>query len=229
MEKKDLECSDCGATISQKVQDYSTEYYNKKLCYICQKKPEHAPEQTDAEEKQEIMDNPELMDPEEELKQKLKPEIDEAKTAKKKEIKTKKKTEKKKSGITIGKYTLSSKEIVNIQGKNYICYAGLLRLAHENGLTNLQVEMIKGIEGGAMCHVRARFWIVSKDAHRERYFDGIGTGTSKNLSQKSFAANYQFEMAQTRAKARALRDGLNIGEVSAEEISDWKKVPEEYS
>ena len=125
--------------------------------------------------------------------------------------------------VKIGKYELNKNEVVNIQSKNHICYAGLLRLAHENGLRSIQVEKISSIPEGAMCHVKSHFMIDGKD----HFFDGIGTGTVNNL--KAFTKVYPFEMAQTRAKARALRDALNIGDAAAEEISDWKKKTDEYN
>ncbi len=107
-----------------------------------------------------------------------------------------------------------SPKVVNIKGKDFVTYAGLLEKAHEKGLKSFEIlkhwqsEDLKT----AWCKVRAHCIIKDKDC----YFDGIGSSTPKNTGDMT--QSYPIEMAHTRAKGRALRDFLNIGESMLEEL-----------
>ena len=112
----------------------------------------------------------------------------------------------------------SSPKVVNIKGKDFITYAGLLEKAHEKGLVSFEIlghwqsEDLKN----AWCKVRAHCIVDKKDC----FFDGIGSSTPEN--NKDFAGCYPIEMAHTRAHGRALRDFLNIGEAMLEELKSNK-------
>ena len=56
-------------------------------------------------------------------------------------------------------------------------------------------------------------------------FAGIGDADPENVNRK--IAPHIIRMAETRAKARALRDAVNIGLVSLEELGDLTEVTEE--
>jgi len=108
----------------------------------------------------------------------------------------------------------SSPKVVNIKGKDFITYAGLLEKAHERGLISFEIldhwqsEDLKN----AWCKVRAHCIVDKKD----QYFDGIGSSTPLNTGDMT--QHYPIEMAHTRSKGRALRDFLNIGEAMVEEL-----------
>jgi len=108
----------------------------------------------------------------------------------------------------------TGKDIVNIKGKDFMTYEGLLKKAHEKGKFDLVVIEKKISEDmkTAWCHVR-----LTADGQT---IDGMGSSTPENTG--SMTENHPIEMAHTRAKGRALRDYLNIGLVMAEELKDQK-------
>jgi len=111
-------------------------------------------------------------------------------------------TEKKDSG---------SKYIVNISGKDFMTYEGLLNKAHEKK-ENFNMEIVESFVSADMkmawCKVR-----ITADG---RIFDGFGSSTPENTGKMT--SDHPIEMAHTRAKGRALRDYLNIGQAMAEEL-----------
>jgi hypothetical protein len=104
-----------------------------------------------------------------------------------------------------------SKWIKKIHGKNFIQYAGLLAIAHEQGLIELAAEFISVTEKLALAAARAVF----KDG---RKFWDAGDATPNNVHLQ-VKAHFP-RVALTRAKARVLRDALNIGMVSVEELEE---------
>jgi len=100
--------------------------------------------------------------------------------------------------------------IVKIQGKDFMTYEGLLKLAHEKG----KFDMI--ITESWVSEDMTRAWCKVRLTAEGQVFDGFGSSTPENTG--SMTENHPVEMAHTRAKGRALRDYLNIGQVMAEEI-----------
>ena len=111
-------------------------------------------------------------------------------------------------------------ETVNIKGKQHPTYAGVLKLAHEEGLKGIRTELLQApLESNnymAIIHARV--------TTEKGVFDGIGDATPKNVN--SMIAPHIVRMAETRAKGRALRDALNIAEALAEELGEVSE-PEE--
>src|SRR5262245_47626551 len=101
--------------------------------------------------------------------------------------------------------------ITTIHGKEFIQYAGLLALAHERGLHELAAEFISVTPDLALAAAHAYF----KDG---RKFWDAGDATPGNVHQQ-VRAHFP-RVALTRAKARLLRDALNIGMVSVEELEE---------
>ena len=107
--------------------------------------------------------------------------------------------------------TIASKWIVTIHGKESIRYQGLLAMAHEQGLTSLGAQFISVTDERAV----AWAWADFKDG---RAFVEAADATPQNVQAGVRAA--WARMALTRAKARVLRDALNIGVVSTEELDE---------
>ena len=99
-----------------------------------------------------------------------------------------------------------------VGSKEVVTYPGLLSKAHEEGLQRIATKLLQvpSDENGRMAIAKA---LVETTKGR---FEGIGDACPDNVS--SFIAPHLIRMAETRAKARALRDAVNIGVVSFEEL-----------
>ncbi|MBC8424463.1 hypothetical protein H8E07_10100 [bacterium] len=106
---------------------------------------------------------------------------------------------------------------VKLHGKEVSTYKGLLAAAHHKGLLSMVTEVVVApTKGHELAVIKAT--VVLKDG---RTFTGIGDATPSNV--KNMVAPHYLRMAETRAKARALRDALNVGAVSVEELIDMGK------
>lgn len=108
--------------------------------------------------------------------------------------------------------------IVERQGKSFCLYAGLLELAHQQGLKSIQTELIQiPTDANNMVAICSATVILEQDG-KERIFTGIGDAAPKNVAPAMQAC--LLRMSETRAKARALRDAVNIGVAAVEELGD---------
>ena len=109
--------------------------------------------------------------------------------------------------------------IMNLKGKDFVLYAGLLDLAHQKGLLKLEVEAIqypcKENGNTAICRAVAT-------SRLGEVFSDIGDADPSNTN--SMIAKHLLRMASTRAKARVLRDFSNIGMTALEELGDFDDV-----
>lgn len=96
--------------------------------------------------------------------------------------------------------------------KEVVTYQGLLSKAHDEGLQRIATRLVQvpSDENGRTAIAKA---LVETKKGR---FDGIGDANPENVN--SFIVPHLIRMAETRAKARALRDAVNIGIVSFEEL-----------
>jgi hypothetical protein len=101
--------------------------------------------------------------------------------------------------------------ITHLHGKAFVQFGGLLAMAHEHGLRSLTARFIAVEPDLATAEATAVF----EDGRR---FTECGDASPDNVSDK--VRPHFARMALTRAKARALRDALNIGMCSVEELSD---------
>jgi hypothetical protein len=104
--------------------------------------------------------------------------------------------------------------IVNRQGKDFVLYAGLLDQAHREGLKRISTTLLQAPtqENGQMAICRA-------EVETEKgVFSGIGDASPDNVGR--MIAMHTVRMAETRAKARALRDAINVGVTAFEELGD---------
>ena len=106
------------------------------------------------------------------------------------------------------------------QGKQYVLFAGLLDEAHSRGLRGIDTELVQvpTAENGNVAVVKA---IVEMEDGRT--FSGIGDASPENVGRN--IAPHIIRMAETRAKARALRDAVNVGATALEELSDGDEAP----
>ncbi len=108
--------------------------------------------------------------------------------------------------------------IVNLRGKDFVLYAGLLDLAHQKGIRRLETELVQipGEANGGECVVKATLEL--KDG--EIYTD-YGDANPSNVNRP--IAAHIIRMASTRAKARVLRDATNIGLTALEELGSLEE------
>jgi hypothetical protein len=104
-----------------------------------------------------------------------------------------------------------------------IAYAGLLKLAHEDGLKSIATDLVlkPSEENGRLAIVKAA--VETERGH----FEGLGDADPANVDD--FLVPHLIRVAETRAKARALRDAVNCGVVSYEELDGvaptWTSSP----
>jgi hypothetical protein len=110
------------------------------------------------------------------------------------------------------------KFVVQLSGREYPLFAGILAEAHERGLQSIETELIQlpTEENGHVAVVKAV--VMMKDAST---FHGYGDASPKNVNPR--IATALLRMAETRAKGRALRDAINCGQTMLEELPDLEE------
>ena len=105
--------------------------------------------------------------------------------------------------------TIPREYLTTIHGKEFVQFTGLLALAHAQGLISLSAELVSVTKDLALAKATATFadgrtFTEAADATP----DNVNTGVKKHFAR----------CALTRAKARALRDALNISACAVEEL-----------
>lgn len=115
---------------------------------------------------------------------------------------------------------IDPKFIINLNGKPYPQYGGILSAAHELGLASIETDLIQvpAEENGNTAIVRAV--VRMKDGST---FADYGDANPKNTSTR--VATALIRMASTRSKGRALRDAINCGETMLEELPPEHEEP----
>lgn len=110
---------------------------------------------------------------------------------------------------------MDPKFIVSLSGRDYPLYSGILSEAHERGLQSIETQLIQipTEENGNTAIVKAV--VRMKDGS---YFEDYGDSNPRNTSAR--VATALIRMASTRAKGRALRDAINVGQTMLEELPD---------
>lgn len=110
---------------------------------------------------------------------------------------------------------IESRFVIERQGRQMVLYSGLLDAAHRLGLRAIRTRIYQ-----APCKDNADTTIVCAEVELAdgRLFSGIGDATPSNVGPN--IRPHAIRMAETRAKARALRDAINVAMVSVEEVSD---------
>jgi hypothetical protein len=108
---------------------------------------------------------------------------------------------------------IDSKHLINLKGKDYVLYAGLLAEAHALGLQSIITDLVQipseQNEYVAIVQATAMF-------PEGKVFTDYGDASPRNTS--ATIATALIRMASTRAKGRALRDATNIGTTMYEEL-----------
>ncbi len=110
--------------------------------------------------------------------------------------------------------------MITRQGKQYVLFQGLLDEAHGQGLRGIDTELLQvpGPDNGNVAIVKAVC-----EMEDGRKFSGIGDASPDNVGRN--IAPHVIRMAETRAKARALRDAVNVGATALEELSEGDDAP----
>jgi hypothetical protein len=119
-----------------------------------------------------------------------------------------------------GEPSMKKEFIVQRQGKDFVLYAGLLDQAHREGLKRISTQLLQSPspDNGDLA-------IVHAEVETEKgTFSGIGDAGPRNVSR--MIAVHAIRMAETRAKARALRDAINVGVTAVEELGDFDETDE---
>jgi hypothetical protein len=102
--------------------------------------------------------------------------------------------------------------MIERQGKRFVLYAGLLEEAHSRGLRSIETDLLQVPDAGNGDVAIVRAVVRTEDGK----FTGIGDASPENVNRN--IAPHVIRMAETRAKARALRDAINVGVTAFEEL-----------
>ena len=108
--------------------------------------------------------------------------------------------------------TIKREFLIERQGKTFALYQGLLDAAHAEGLKQITTDVIQfGTEENQ------HTWLFRASVTTDRgTFTGFGDASPANVSRAMLNCLPRF--AETRAKARALRDAVNVGVAALEEL-----------
>lgn len=110
--------------------------------------------------------------------------------------------------------SVSSKDLLLLEGRWYVTHSGLLALAHRNHCAGIHVRPLP-----KFCDPSARRWAFRATVYKTRTcrgFGGCGDADPSNVSALVHGA--EMRVAETRAVNRALRKAYGIGICSVEEI-----------
>ena len=113
--------------------------------------------------------------------------------------------------------------MVERQGKSFALYAGLLDLAHEKVLQSITTELVQVPNEGNNRTAICTAVVTMQKGESVQSFTGIGDAAPNNVAPAMQTC--LIRMAETRAKARALRDATNIGVAAFEELGEDEDSP----
>jgi hypothetical protein len=120
---------------------------------------------------------------------------------------------------------MEKRHIINLQGRDFVTYEGLLDEAHARGLKSVRTTLVQvpTDANGNIAICTAEVELVENG--ETKVFTGIGDANPRNVNRN--IANHLIRMAETRAKARALRDATNVGMTAYEELEGADLASEE--
>jgi hypothetical protein len=112
------------------------------------------------------------------------------------------------------KIDIHNKDGQKVGEKEVVTYAGVLALAHDDGLRSIRPTLVQipNKENDQTAIVTATV------RTNKGVFAGIGDANPGNVNRR--IAPHLIRMAETRAKARALKDSVNVGIVALEELGE---------
>ena len=108
--------------------------------------------------------------------------------------------------------------LITRSGKQYVLFAGLLDEAHNRGLKGIDTELL---QVPAEANGNVAICKATVELEDGRTFGGIGDASPDNVGRS--IVPHLIRMAETRSKARALRDAVNVGVTALEELSDGEE------
>lgn len=110
------------------------------------------------------------------------------------------------------------KFVILRQGKEVVLYAGLLDLAHRNGLVSIITTPVQfPTEDNSKVAICTATVTLEKDG-KTLLFTGVGDAAPNNVTPAMQTC--LLRMSETRAKGRALRDAVNVGMATLEELGN---------
>lgn len=105
--------------------------------------------------------------------------------------------------------------LIQRQGKTFVLYQGLLDEAHERGLRSIETELLSKVldENHKPLFADFRATVTMEDGSA---YTGYGDASRDSVGK--MIHSHLLRMAETRAKARALRDAINVGVAALEEL-----------
>ena len=98
--------------------------------------------------------------------------------------------------------------------KEVVTYAGLLNRAHQEGLKEIETKLLQAPSAANEMTAISMAKVVTEKG----VFTEVGDANPSNVN--STIVPHIIRMAFTRAKARALRDAVNVGVIALEELTD---------
>lgn len=116
--------------------------------------------------------------------------------------------------------SVDKKFLINRQGKDVVLYQGLLDLATDMGLQSIETKIVQiPTEDNYKVAI-----VIAKVTMKEgKTFTGIGDAAPNNVTPMMLTC--LIRMAETRAKARAMRDATNCGVTAFEELGNDEPEP----
>lgn len=110
---------------------------------------------------------------------------------------------------------MDKRHVISLQGQEFVTYEGLLNEAHAKGLKSIRTRLVQLPDSS-----NGQTAVVTAEVELEggKVFAGIGDANPQNVN--SMIAKHLVRMAETRAKARAFRDAVNIGMTSLVELDE---------
>ena len=112
-------------------------------------------------------------------------------------------------------------DLLLLEGRWYVTYAGLLRLAARSRCRGIQVQQVP-----EFCDPVAGRWVFKASVYKSsgsKGFVGYGDADPSNVS--SMVRGAELRIAETRAVNRALRKAYGIGLCSVEELGAFSSAP----
>jgi len=117
--------------------------------------------------------------------------------------------------------SVSTGDVVLLEGKWYVTHVGLLRIAHRNRCAGIFVRPVTNF-----CDAAAHRWAFKATIFKTRCCRGfVGYGDADPSNVSPLVRGAEMRVAETRAVNRALRKAYGIGICSVEEIGSAAPPP----